>query len=76
MLFRLKDFVARCFSELLKRVEYPCIVYASTIKEIEGLKESLQRKDLQKSIPSIPRDIVVVDKPSSRNSLEENSISY
>ena len=35
-------------SELLKRVEYPCIVYASTIKEIEGLKESLQEEGFTK----------------------------
>ena len=32
---------SKMLSELLKRVEYPCIVYAATIKEIEGLKESL-----------------------------------
>ena len=32
---------SKMLSEVLKRVEFPCIVYASTIKEIEGLKESL-----------------------------------
>ena len=32
---------SKILSEALKRVEFPCIVYASTIKEIEGLKETL-----------------------------------
>ena len=32
---------SKMLSEVLKRVEFPCIVYASTIKEIEGLKENL-----------------------------------
>ena len=32
---------SKMLSEVLKRVEFPCIVYASTIKEIEGLKEYL-----------------------------------
>ena len=32
---------SKMLSEVLKRVEFPCIVYASTIKEIEGLKETL-----------------------------------
>ena len=32
---------SKMLSEVLKRVEFPCIVYASTIKEIEGLKEFL-----------------------------------
>ena len=32
---------SKMLSELLKRVDFPCIVYAATIKEIEGLKESL-----------------------------------
>ena len=31
----------KMLSELLKRVDFPCIVYAATIKEIEGLKEAL-----------------------------------
>ena len=39
---------SKMLSELLKRVEYPCIVYASTIKEIEGLKESLQEEGFTK----------------------------
>ena len=32
---------SKMLSELLKRVDFPCIVYAATIKEIEGLKEAL-----------------------------------
>ena len=32
---------SKMLSELLKRVAFPCIVYAATIKEIEGLKEAL-----------------------------------
>ena len=32
---------SKMLSEVLKRVEFPCIVYASTIKKIEGLKENL-----------------------------------
>lgn len=32
---------SKMLSELLKRVDFPCIVYAATIKEIEGLKEEL-----------------------------------
>ena len=32
---------SKMLNEVLKRVEFPCIVYASTIKEIEGLKEYL-----------------------------------
>ena len=32
---------SKMLSEVLKRGEFPCIVYASTIKEIEGLKEFL-----------------------------------
>ena len=39
---------SKMLSELLKRVEYPCIVYASTIKEIEGLKGSLQEEGFTK----------------------------
>ena len=32
---------SKMLSELLKSVDFPCIVYAATIKEIEGLKEAL-----------------------------------
>ena len=32
---------SKMLSELLKRVDFPCIVYAATIKEIEGLKEAM-----------------------------------
>ena len=32
---------SKMLSEILKRVDFPCIVYAATIKEIEGLKEAL-----------------------------------
>lgn len=32
---------SKMLSELLKRVDFPCIVYSATIKEIEGLKEAL-----------------------------------
>ena len=32
---------SKMLSELLKRVDSPCIVYAATIKEIEGLKEAM-----------------------------------
>ena len=39
---------SKMLSEVLKRVEFPCIVYASTIKEIEGLKESLLSEEFTK----------------------------
>ena len=39
---------SKMLNELLKRVDFPCIVYASTIKEIEGLKESLLEEGFTK----------------------------
>lgn len=39
---------SKMLSEVLKRVEFPCIVYASTIKEIEGLKEYLLSESFTK----------------------------
>ena len=39
---------SKILNELLKRVEFPCIVYGSTIKEIEGLKESLLEEGFTK----------------------------
>ena len=43
-----EGFRSKILSEVLKRVEFPCIVYASTIKEIEGLKEYLLSESFTK----------------------------